>query len=164
MTVYEETPVGVSLQVVEGEELPLGEIVYFVQPVEGGLVKIGSTFDMKRRLAGLQTGSPVVLRVVAYAPGFGSRALEKYFHRHFATLRRHGEWFDPECLRSLGVDGSRVTFGEPREPYAGWLPEEDAQLLQEIRWNYSMAEIASIHKRSRGAIRSRLAKLSSGKT
>lgn len=66
--------------------------VYFV----GGdfdRVKIGFTADWspEGRAGQLQTGSPVPLRVLAYAPG--DETDERELHRAFSRERLHGEWF-----------------------------------------------------------------------
>lgn len=68
--------------------------VYFAQAGEGGPVKIGFTqSDVARRLAGLQTGCPHPMKLLASVPGGPSD--ERGLH---AKLRRHrvsGEWFNP---------------------------------------------------------------------
>src|ERR1017187_677078 len=48
---------GTSLTQLEGST----SFVYFAQPVDGGPIKIGVTNDLRLRLSGLQTGSPVKL-------------------------------------------------------------------------------------------------------
>lgn len=72
--------------------------VYFIQAVSGGLVKIGVTqYDVRHRLASLQTGSPVELRIVKTIDNV-PRARETEIHQHFAAHRVRGEWFDPIVL------------------------------------------------------------------
>lgn len=81
--------------------------VYFICPEallhrspdsECVMVKIGyTTGNPEARLRALQTGSPVVLRVWAYADG--TPELEAAFHAAFDPLRSHGEWF--YCLGKL---------------------------------------------------------------
>lgn len=56
-----------------------------------GLVKIGTTRDLGKRLASLQTGSPVKLKLVAVGPG--DRELEQRLHEKYKHRRRVGEWF-----------------------------------------------------------------------
>lgn len=66
------------------------EIVYFIQAVNGGPIKIGRTFtSVDSRLAGLQTGNPAELRVVGMIQG----ASESELHAKFAKERLRGEWF-----------------------------------------------------------------------
>lgn len=68
----------------------------FVYVVEAaGLAKIGQTFDVGRRMHGLQTNSPVRLRLVAI--GRGAR-FEGMLHCEFDDARRHGEWFDADTV------------------------------------------------------------------
>lgn len=64
-------------------------VVYAI--AANGLVKFGYTKNTKRRIATLQTGSPVPLYVVAIRPG--TRADERAAHARFAPHRVHGEWF-----------------------------------------------------------------------
>ncbi len=68
--------------------------VYFITDVlDAGPVKIGFTSgSVKDRLAALQTGSPVPLKVAAslMAPDYAERRI----HRALAEYRLHGEWFE----------------------------------------------------------------------
>lgn len=71
--------------------------VYFFQS-ETGLVKIGFTTDIKKRMQGLLHGSPVPLTLLGTVAG--DAKLEAELHTEFSTLRRHGEWFElNESLR-----------------------------------------------------------------
>jgi hypothetical protein len=64
--------------------------VYFIEAA--GLVKIGYTQDLRMRMAGLQTGSPARLTLLATIPGDKSKEAE--LHIRFASDRKHGEWFE----------------------------------------------------------------------
>lgn len=64
--------------------------VYFVEG--GGLIKIGSAFDIALRLQQLQDGSPVPLRLVGWVKA-GGEQLERALHRNLRSKRDHGEWF-----------------------------------------------------------------------
>jgi hypothetical protein len=68
-------------------------VVYFIQAVNGGPIKIGTAIDPKKRLASLQLSCPFRLKILATRPG-GER-LERSLHRRFAAYRLHGEWFEP---------------------------------------------------------------------
>lgn len=70
-------------------------MIYFIQAEGVGHIKIGFTADedVLVRLADLQTGSPVPLRVLGTTPG--AVVEEKNLHRRFAAHRVHGEWFRP---------------------------------------------------------------------
>ncbi len=66
--------------------------VYFIQAGDdNGPVKIGYTVDIDRRLASVQCGSPVKLRLLYTEPG--TRSTESALHRRFKADRLHGEWF-----------------------------------------------------------------------
>lgn len=83
-------------------------MVYFVQGVDGGPIKIGYTTSMEAdgRLAGLQCGSPVQLRVLHTVRG--NQRLERELHVRFAVDRLHGEWFRPsdDLLYWLDCNGA----------------------------------------------------------
>lgn len=64
--------------------------VYFIDDGRGA-IKIGWAKDPSVRLAQLQTGSPVRLRLLGIVPGV--KSLERDVHRRFGGLRLHGEWF-----------------------------------------------------------------------
>lgn len=100
-------------------------IVYFVQGVDGGPIKIGVATDPKRRLATLQHGSPVLLRALIIMPG--GFEMERQLHRLFAAGRMHGEWFDPD------TPGLMEYIQEQRLRLAARLPEykSDAQIAAE---------------------------------
>ncbi len=90
-------------------------MIYFIQ-AENGHIKIGFTDadDAMIRLASLQTGSPVLLKLLATIPGTIEE--EKDLHRRFGAHRLHGEWFKPvaEILdiipakEALSCDGGEV--------------------------------------------------------
>jgi len=66
--------------------------VYFVAAPTARRVKIGfCSGDPRKRLYGLQTGSPEELYLVAHAPG--SREDERYLHQCLSGFRDQGEWF-----------------------------------------------------------------------
>lgn len=98
--------------------------VYFIQPAEGGLIKIGWAIDVSARMAILQCGSPVVLTVIHSE--MGTKKREKGFHKLFAAHRRHGEWFEaaPDILTYIewskanppeGPMGPKLTPEQMRE-------------------------------------------------
>lgn len=70
-------------------------MIYFIQAEGVGHIKIGFTDgdDALTRLAMLQTGSPVTLRLIGTMPG--TMGDEKDLHRRFAAHRVTGEWFKP---------------------------------------------------------------------
>jgi hypothetical protein len=68
--------------------------VYFLQPIGGGNIKIGSTSKPMQRLTTMLCWSPVPLMMVGSIAG--SRVHESQLHKKFAHLRLHSEWFRPE--------------------------------------------------------------------
>jgi hypothetical protein len=73
---------------------PVHQDIYFIQAIEGGLIKIGLAADPKKRLAAMQAGCPIQLRVLGLIHGADLFA-ERRLHRLFTADRRHGEWFEP---------------------------------------------------------------------
>jgi hypothetical protein len=68
-------------------------LVYFIASSDPPRCKIGYTAgDPNKRLAALQSGSPSKLGI--YCAFKGSMETEKLFHKTFAPLRVHGEWFE----------------------------------------------------------------------
>jgi hypothetical protein len=64
--------------------------VYFIGS-ENSPVKIGfTTNNPEARLSGLQTGSPIKLKVLGSVPSVGKG--EKLLHAIFEKSRLHGEW------------------------------------------------------------------------
>lgn len=75
----------------------------------GPFVKIGFTAGpVSKRLAALQTGSPIAITVLAEIQG--SAQLERALHARFANLRGSGEWF-----RNEGDLAEWVAAGCPME-------------------------------------------------
>jgi excisionase family DNA binding protein len=68
--------------------------VYFVQPESGGLIKIGSSNDIGRRISEHQEGCPERLVILAAIKG-ADRMVEYDLHSQFHLDRVQGEWFDP---------------------------------------------------------------------
>jgi hypothetical protein len=69
-----------------------GNVVYVIGDGRSGVVKIGTTSNLTRRLSGLQTGSAYLLHVL-WSYG-GDVDLEVHLHNRFADMRMQGEWFD----------------------------------------------------------------------
>jgi hypothetical protein len=69
-----------------------GTVTYLVGQPGNSTVKIGQTGDIRKRLAGLQTASPMRLEVLwSHHGGF---YLEQLLHHQFERYRLHGEWFN----------------------------------------------------------------------
>lgn len=84
------------------------QIVYFVQGTISGLIKIGTTTNLKKRLQALRTGSAEPLVLLGAIPG-GDRE-EQAFHARFGSQRVQGEWFSPspELLRIAAGERAHV--------------------------------------------------------
>jgi Meiotically up-regulated gene 113 len=117
----------------------MGEaLIYFVQAVDGGPIKIGIAVDVDRRLRQLQTGSPVRLRVTRTMTGGAEK--EVALHQRFKSNQLWGEWFaaTPELARLAraqrasnddGADAGEIAAREAghREGYAeGYTAAEQA--------------------------------------
>lgn len=83
-----------------------GSSVYFADA--GGQIKIGWSKKVSARLAQLQTGSAVPIKLLGTTPG--GRAVERRIHERFAHLRLSGEWFiaAPELLAFIAQRASNV--------------------------------------------------------
>lgn len=75
---------------------PNTSLVYFVQVVGGGPIKIGFARPqrMRARMSALQIGSPFELVLLGTLTG-GATA-ERRLHNLFAAHRIRGEWFNPD--------------------------------------------------------------------
>jgi T5orf172 domain len=83
--------------------------VYFVQGEKTGLLKIGCSSDVQRRLRDMQGGSPDVLRVIkVFGPICQAYRIEQAFHDAFTEHRKHGEWFTPDKALLAYVNALRV--------------------------------------------------------
>ena len=69
-------------------------MIYFIQGVSGGSIKIGYSKDIESRIKSLQFHSPVQLTVVGWMEG--SVELERQLHKVFSSHRLWGEWFSPD--------------------------------------------------------------------
>ena len=75
-------------------------VIGFTEERFAGIVKIGVTNNIKKRLKTLQTGNPWRLQVMAIVYRPDAFQLEAALHRHFDAqrMRPDGEWFrfDPD--------------------------------------------------------------------
>jgi hypothetical protein len=71
-------------------------IISFEDPVLRKLnpyVKIGMTYDFKKRVSGIQTGSPLQLKFFGIIECNDPRVVEKFLHTLLKKDRLVGEWF-----------------------------------------------------------------------
>ena len=73
---------------------PVAGQVYLVRAETLGLIKIGRTANVPRRMNALRVASPDRLTVLAVLDD-PAGMLERELHIRFAPDRRHGEWFQP---------------------------------------------------------------------
>lgn len=73
-------------------------MIYFMQAGDEGPIKIGKAKDVKKRLAGVQTGNPFKINLLleinagdAWMDGF----IEDLLHKKWRDFRLEGEWFAP---------------------------------------------------------------------
>ena len=90
------------------------EVVYVIGSPHGGLVKIGRSVDVDRRLATIQRMSPVPLAVLFKTEG--GTQLERALHGYFQSYRTHGEWFDFGQADPIPMVTAALTKALPR-PY-----------------------------------------------
>lgn len=76
--------------------------VYFIQENGNGLIKIGKSDDVSKRIKALQSSTPSKLNLLRVVNGSFDR--EKYLHHKFSRFHERGEWFrpDPELLKMIG--------------------------------------------------------------
>jgi T5orf172 domain len=67
-------------------------MIYFVQGQATGLIKIGMTHNMRKRLRAIQAHSPDVLTILAIIP---DEYDDGRYHFDFRESWSHGEWFEP---------------------------------------------------------------------
>lgn len=106
-------------------------VVYYVTSTHGGIVKIGTTMDVRLRWARLRRAQPA-LRPVLLAYEWGREDVERTRHRQFADDQQRGEWFwltdrlrkwieeaaseaDPDVLRALQLAAQPEMYSKAHE-------------------------------------------------
>ena len=72
---------------------PAADVVYFIRNRASGLVKIGLTNNLARRLTEIQMHGGAEVEALGYVQG--SYALERELHHRWRSHRVLGEWFHP---------------------------------------------------------------------
>lgn len=94
--------------------------VYFMKCEQ--YVKIGSSTDIKERLADLSTGNPFPISILAVLEG--SQKTEKELHKKYADyrLKSNSEWFhlSSEILKDLTVIGAVKDFSKISDQRPEW--------------------------------------------
>lgn len=95
------------------QEVRAGRLVYFVQGIGGGPIKIGAAKDIAKRVRQLQCAAADRLTVLSMA--LGGFVEEKRLHTWFRAARMSGEWFAPvdELLEHIDALPSVEGLGLP---------------------------------------------------
>lgn len=109
-------------------------MIYFIQAVSGGPIKIGYAADPEKRIAEIQRMSPIELRTLKVIEG--DLRQEKGLHKHFAKFRLHGEWFNlNEGMLDIVIPLPEKTSEKKQPPRiiidrAGFTVKEISEALQ----------------------------------
>lgn len=98
----------VASSILAATTIPHRRFVYIIQSQTLRLVKVGLANDPRRRLRGLQTGSPDKLELLGAFISSKAPDLEIGLQRKFAEHRAHGEWYHPKGEPGLIADRFRV--------------------------------------------------------
>lgn len=91
-------------------------MIYFAQTNDNAHIKIGYASNIKSRIAGLQTGAPMGIKLLASMPG--DYKVERAIHQRFAGLREHGEWFRTnQSLAEFALQGSLLAGMPDTDPF-----------------------------------------------
>lgn len=93
---------------VDHSTIPQTPGVYFVEAVGTSRIKIGVARRLRDRIQGLQTASPVPLRLLGFVDGDDEE--ERRLHRAFGAYRTIGEWFEAaaEIVEYIAKHGRRT--------------------------------------------------------
>lgn len=119
-------PVGMERPIIRVPGRRYTDWVYLIGADGVSRVKIGKSDDPKKRLSGMQTGSPVRLVLLALIDcGKDASGTEQMLHEKFRDNHTGGEWFDatPEIIQYFNrfdqdglLNGKRLPFGEVPVP------------------------------------------------
>jgi hypothetical protein len=73
---------------------PKVTLIYLIQHGQSRSMKIGLTKDLRGRIKGLQTGSPITLSLQYAWEVTDASSLENLLHRRFSNKQVLGEWFE----------------------------------------------------------------------
>lgn len=93
--------------------------VYVVR--SGKFVKIGHSRNVPKRIAGLQTGCPLTVRLVRQWVSHMAPEIETRAHKALSEYRLEGEWFDVPAQVAVSVVGAYIA-ANPRNPAAAVEP------------------------------------------
>lgn len=98
-------------EIKEAHEMPQTCYVYATKsPAFPGLIKIGKTMDVSKRLNQLNTScAPAPHVIVAVAPSFDDARDEKTAHAFFSKVRREGEFFELQDADVIDYFATHIT-------------------------------------------------------
>lgn len=99
---------------------PYQKDVYFIQGCHTKYIKIGISYDVERRLKGIQASEPLKLLAVVKE---GGTALEKELHKRFEQFRIHNEWFQPAPELMQYIKGI-ISEGSPFSSFLSQVQEK----------------------------------------
>jgi hypothetical protein len=106
--------------------------IYFLQRADG-LIKVGTTTNLKARLASLATSHGVLTLIRTIN---GGRLRERSLHQKFKHFHEYGEWFRPEggALAALivALDEGEILPVDQSEADGAWA-EGEAALMDAVR-------------------------------
>jgi hypothetical protein len=88
------------------------DVVYIIEAVGSGMVKVGFTSDLQKRLRALRTSCPHHIRVLQTYEG--GPAKERELHDRWEKHRVRHEWFKlGPIVRDLGINLADLPVGHP---------------------------------------------------
>jgi hypothetical protein len=84
--------------------------VYFVQSGDDGLIKIGYTSDIRKRISSIKTCTPTPIKLLGYIEG--DYLTERELHKKFKKYNSRGEWFTctKEIIDYINEVNIRMTY------------------------------------------------------
>lgn len=75
-------------------------VIYFIQGVNGGPIKMGMSYQPEIRLKQLQTGYPYKLQIIFLIKEAVSY-MDEFLQEKFSSYKLLGEWYSPEIIKML---------------------------------------------------------------
>lgn len=83
-------------------------LVYFVQAINDGPIKISATCNLARRMAALEAASPYPLTLLGVIRDPSAVQRKQRLHRRFTSAHSHGDWFRPVEALSTYIEAYAV--------------------------------------------------------
>jgi hypothetical protein len=120
-------------------------VVYFIQAVDGGRIKIGTTIQLATRLKTLANECETDLRILAVMDG--DRGVERAIHERFSGLRAVGEWFEPgDDLLGFIIQEGRAWDGDGDQPLYSLVSLKGSEDIE--KWLDALVEHTHLGTRS----------------